>query len=185
MNYRLRAVLLIMVQVLLVCAVAGKYLYERATQPRVWTRVAQFDPNLPMRGRYLALTPEVDACSLPGARDRSISPVSHEGPNNRYEHFEWRVQTVAENGKLAVKDAGNVVPRAETQMVVLMQHTSCERARLMPGILFFVPDTAHSPFPQKPGEELWAEVTVPPEGPPRAIQLAISDHGKWKVLKFE
>ena len=47
--------ILFFVQLVLVLSVAGKYLYERQTRPRVWTRATQFDPNLPLRGRYLAL----------------------------------------------------------------------------------------------------------------------------------
>ena len=43
-------------------------------------------------------------------------------------------------------------------------------------------DRAKSPFPLKANEELWAEVTVPPSGPPRPIQLAISNAAGFKPL---
>ena len=45
---------------LLVLSLSGKLLYDRATCPRVWVKTARWDPNLPIRGRYLALrlTPE-------------------------------------------------------------------------------------------------------------------------------
>ena len=51
-------------QCLLVLSLTGKLLYDRATCPRVWVKTARWDPNLPIRGRYLALrlVPE------PGAR---------------------------------------------------------------------------------------------------------------------
>ena len=42
-------------QCLLALSVSGKLLYDRATCPRVWVKTAQWDPNLPIRGRYLAL----------------------------------------------------------------------------------------------------------------------------------
>jgi hypothetical protein len=47
-------------QCLLALSLSGKLLYDRATCPRVWVKTAQWDPNLPIRGRYLALrlTPE-------------------------------------------------------------------------------------------------------------------------------
>ena len=50
-------------QCLLALSLSGKLLYDRATCPRVWVKTAQWDPNLPIRGRYLALrlTPETDA----------------------------------------------------------------------------------------------------------------------------
>jgi hypothetical protein len=50
-------------QCLLALSLSGKLLYDRATCPRVWVKTAQWDPNLPIRGRYLALrlVPERDA----------------------------------------------------------------------------------------------------------------------------
>ena len=42
-------------QCLLALSLSGKLLYDRATCPRVWVKTAQWDPNLPIRGRYLAL----------------------------------------------------------------------------------------------------------------------------------
>ena len=41
-----RAIAVLLVQAALVLSVAGKYLYERKTSPRVWVRTAQYDPNL-------------------------------------------------------------------------------------------------------------------------------------------
>jgi hypothetical protein len=37
----------------------------------------------------------------------------------------------------------------------------------------------------KAGQELWIEVTVPPKGPPRPMQLAVKEGGVWKVLAME
>ena len=50
-------------QCLLVLSLTGKLLYDRSTCPRVWVKTAQWDPNLPIRGRYLALrlAPEPNA----------------------------------------------------------------------------------------------------------------------------
>jgi hypothetical protein len=42
-------------QCLLVLSLTGKLLYDRSTCPRVWVKTARWDPNLPIRGRYLAL----------------------------------------------------------------------------------------------------------------------------------
>jgi hypothetical protein len=183
MSYRSRTVLLIVIQCLLVSSIAGKYLYERATRPRVWARVAQFDPNLPMRGRYLALSPLVDVCSLP--RDKDSQPAWMAYSKAKEKQWYWHVRASARDGKLVVQDARNVLPRSETQTVWLKGDQPCERVQLTPNMDFFIPDTAKSPFPLKTGSELWVEVTVPPEGPPRPIQLAISDNGQWKPLKFD
>ena len=37
----------------------------------------------------------------------------------------------------------------------------------------------------KRGGELWIEVTVPPDGPPRPIQVALKQDGVWKPLAFQ
>jgi hypothetical protein len=49
----------------------------------------------------------------------------------------------------------------------------------------FIADTAQSPLPLKPNQELWIEVTVPPKGPPRPLQLALKDNGVWKPLDLK
>ena len=58
----------------LVLSLTGKLLYDRATCPRVWVKTAPYDPNLPIRGRYLsllALTPDAGA----GYFDRTTEPA--------------------------------------------------------------------------------------------------------------
>ena len=46
----------------IVPSVAAKYLYQRWRCPRVWTRAAAIDPELPLRDRYLSLQLTVDGC---------------------------------------------------------------------------------------------------------------------------
>ncbi len=183
MSYRTRTILLIAIQCVLVSTIAGKYLYERATRPRVWARVAQYDPNLPMRGRYLALSPLVNACSLP--RDKDSEPAWMAYSKAKENQWYWHVRATARDGKLVVEDARNVLPRSEPQTVWLKGAQPCDRVQLTPGMDFFLPDTAKSPIPLKTGAELGGDGPVPPAGPPRPIQLAISDNGQWKPLKFE
>src|ERR1700751_3552228 len=54
-----KGLLLAALHVLLVCTLGAKLLYDRATRPRVWVQVATYDPDLPVRGRYLAFNVEV------------------------------------------------------------------------------------------------------------------------------
>jgi hypothetical protein len=56
---------------------------------------------------------------------------------------------------------------------------------LSESVEYFIADTARSPFPLQPGQELWVEVTVPPMGPPRPIQLATSNNGVFTPLKLD
>ena len=175
MTRRSRGVVLLVVQVVLVLSIAGKYVYERKVCPRVWVRTAQIDPNLPFRGRYLALRLVVDACALPHVEGR-YSPI------DRVPVGEWRVKLEAKDGRLVVAAAGDDVRPELSQGLMQWANPSCDRAVLSDPADYFIGDRAKGPFPLKANEELWVEVTVPPSGPPRPIQLAISSDAGFKPL---
>ncbi len=180
------AILFIVIQVLLVSFIAGKFLYERKVCPRVWTRAAQVDPDSPLRGRYLVLPLRVDACGLPKEGDYSwAEPMPNgsplpESPEQRSRS--WNAKVTTRGGHLigipSPKQGGGEMVR-----IWLAKNTSCDRAILNPGTELYIPDTAQMPS-LKPGEELWVEVTVPPAGPPRAIQLAISGNGSFSPIRM-
>ena len=48
-----KGIALAVIQLLLVASLAAKLLYDRTTQPRGWAKVQTYDPDLPIRGRYL------------------------------------------------------------------------------------------------------------------------------------
>ncbi len=56
MNSLRKGIILGVLQCALVLSLTGKLLYDRATCPRVWVKTLRYDPNLPIRGRYLSLT---------------------------------------------------------------------------------------------------------------------------------
>ena len=179
MTRRSRGVVLLVVQLVLVLSIAGKYVYERKVCPRVWVRTAQIDPDLPFRGRYLALRLAVDACGLP--HDEAAS-LARRGLSPIYANeWRWRVKPEAREGKLIAVLAGDDV-RPESTEVLTQTGERCDRAALMEFADFFIGDHAKGPFPLKANEELWVEVTVPPSGPPRPIQLAISSDAGFKPL---
>jgi hypothetical protein len=131
-----------------------------------------------MRGRYL------DACSLPRDNDSAIKSNDDKG-REIISSWQWRVRTVARDGKLVAKDARKMLPRSDTQKVWLPADQPCDRVPLTPPVDFFIADTAQTPFLWQPGQELWMEVTVPAAGPPRPIQLAISKNGDWEPLHLD
>jgi hypothetical protein len=63
----------------------------------------------------------------------------------------------------------------------------CDNMQLQNSVDFYVPE--HAVIPPHAlhtgARELWVEVTVPPNGPPRPIQLAAKDKGVWKPIAFE
>ena len=69
--------------------------------------------------------------------------------------------------------------------MIAVSRASCDRMRLSDPVNFYLAEHATSPLPVRPGQELWVEVTVPPKGPPRPIQLALKDNGAWKPLAFQ
>ena len=174
----LRAGLIVLfVQLLLVLSVAGKYLYERHTRPRVWTRATQYDPNLPLRGRYLAMQLLLDACDLRRDEAHTISR-----PYNKSQSFwQWNVSLTAAHGKLLPI----VKPSHRDATLTLSPGRPCDRATLSSEELLFIPDRAALPFPLKPGQDLWVEVTVPASGPPRPIQIALSSADGFHPIRFD
>jgi hypothetical protein len=183
---------LLILQLALVSTIAAKYLYQRWTCPRVWTRAAAFDPQSPMRGRYLALQLIVDGCqsTLPSAKNatfpRDVTGAVKPGPYVlRPNDVEFRANLKAGNNALvAVRIEGTEDSNAG-EVVVGVAGSPCNQMQLESSTDFFISDTAQSPLPLKPGQELWIEVTVPPQGPPRPIQLAVKDNGMWKPLKLQ
>jgi len=49
----------------------------------------------------------------------------------------------------------------------------------------FLSEYGEGPFPLPKARVLRVEVTVPPSGPPRPIQLAVSSEAGWQALKFD
>ena len=178
MTQRNRSLVLLAIQVVLVLSIAGKYVYERKVCPRVWVPTAQIDPNMPLRGRYMALQLAMDACGLP-----HDGQYLSKGYGTVPGFWEWQVKVVLKDGKLVPVQVKAAEVRPE-QWDRLTQRSGrpCDRATLSQTVDYFIDDRAKTPFPLKPGEELWAEVTVPPSGPPRPIQLAVSSEAGFKVL---
>jgi hypothetical protein len=175
MTHRSRGMVLLVVQLVLVLSIAAKYVYERKVCPRVWVRTAPFDPNLALRGRYVGLGLAVDGCALSHNAGDLLGPRSSG-------IWKWRVKVETKEGKLVVAPASEDARPESTQDLMQSASGFCDRAVLSPSADYFIGDKAKSPFPLKPNEELWAEVTVPPSGPPRPIQLAISSEAGFKPL---
>jgi len=187
------SIVLLAVQLALVSSIAAKYLYQRHASPRVWTRAAAVDPSLPMRGRYLSLQLMVDGCSstLPSAKLADF-PRNTDGTvrfgslfsirGERTFAFPARLRVV--NGKLlAIQPDGEENTRGAQTVVASPAH-SCSEMSLRNPVNFYIAEHAASPLPLAPGQELWIEVTIPRNGPPRPLQLALTSNGVWTPLKL-
>jgi hypothetical protein len=179
-----RAMLLLAVQAVLVLSIAGKYLYERMTCPRVWVRAAQYGANASLRGRYLGMQLVVDGCGLPRDAAHHIKPEIR-SVSTFAVSWRWTVRLEAQGGKLVPVLASDTDRPEITAAVSIWGGRPCDRATLAQGVGYFISDTAKNPFPPKQGEELWVEVTVPPMGSPRPIQLAVSKDGVFTPLVLQ
>jgi hypothetical protein len=187
------SVALLVIQLTLVSSIAAKYFYQRWRCPRVWTRAAAYDPEMVLRGRYLSLQLTVDGCqsTLPSASQakfpRDINGAAIEG---RYAiqgrgSVQFPAELKVEDGKLLAVRISDEDESAKGQTVSAQPGSPCEAMKLVDPVDFFIAEHAASPLPMKAGQELWIEVTVPPKGAPRPIQLAVKQDGVWKPLAFE
>ncbi len=145
------------VQVLLVAGIGAKFLYDRASYPRLWVETAPYDPVMPIRGRYvnIALLVAVERAPPEIEADRA--------PNMFLARLEARGDRL-----LAVQDDGNGRH--------WVRSTRCGDRncwQLAEPLAYFIPE--HAIDPSNPGgsAKLWAEVTLPPAGAPRPIRLEV------------
>ena len=181
------------IQLALVSSIAAKYLYQRWTCPRVWTRTVANDPEMVMRGRYLSVQLTVNGCesTLPSAEEAAM-PRNLDGVQTGKKFTIRAAQPVRFPAQLKVEGNKLVairIPEADSgsggQMVAAWPGSSCEDLRLDEPVDFYLAEHAVNPTPVRAGQELWIEVTVPPKGPPRPIQLALKVGGAWKPLTFQ
>jgi hypothetical protein len=160
------------IHVLLVCSLGAKLLIDRHRYPRVWVKTASYDPNLPIRGRYVSLQLEVEL------DPRFKFPDASSNSNYGWENVGGPARLEVHGAKLvAVADEG-----PGTQQI-WRDPRNLNRVLWPQPVLFFIPEHATDPSRRPRGEELWAEVTIPKKGPPRPIQLAVKDaQGGWHPL---
>lgn len=187
------SVALLVVQLGLVSSIAAKYLYQREHCPRVWTRAAAYDPELMMRGRYLRLQLTVDGCrsTLPSALHATF-PRNADGTTkptgytvNRQGAVQFRAKLKVEDNKLVAIRIPEADQKSKGVNVWAHPGDSCDDLLLQEPVDFYITEHAADPTPLKPGQELWMEVTVPPKGPPRPLQLALKQDGVWKPLAIQ
>ena len=185
------SVAVLLIQLAIVSTIAAKYVYQRWTCPRVWTRTAAYDPQLVMRGRYLGLQLLVDGCesTLPSARS-ALFPRNVDGtvrsPGFRVESaMTFPARLAVRNNKLIavhLRDAED--PRHALNLVSALAGSACADMRLVDPVNFYIPEHATVPPTLTGPNELWIEVTIPPNGPPRPIQLALKHENAWLPLAY-
>ena len=177
-----KGIVVALVQVLIVCSLGAKLLYDRHTRPQVWFKTARYDPNLPIRGRYLGLQLELN------------DPRSVEEVQNKFGRTPDQVWMAYG------QECGSIVAR-EGKPVVVFDNSpawdcdnlgfsrwrttdSVAHLRLDQPVLFFIPDTAKDPRGAQAGDEVWVLATIPRKGPPRPIALGIKRAGANEIQRL-
>jgi hypothetical protein len=155
MNALVKGLIVGMAQLVLVAGVGGKFFYDRAHYPRVWAETAPYDPDLPIRGRYVNIALLVETARAPLPKEEEITQV-----------FMGRLEVA--NGRLyAVEDENG------RHWIASRRCGEAQCWQLMDSLAFFIPESVEDPSRRPAGESLWVEVTVPPTGAPRPIRLGV------------
>ena len=164
MSPRTRKGLIVAVlHVALVASLGAKMLADRALRPRGWVHAVPFDPDTPLRGRYVRMSIEAPA-------DASVQSV-YEG------YFKPTVREGALVFAPASEEGGRYSSmRVQDGRFVVRPHDS---------LAFFIPEHIPDPSIRPEGEELWVEVTLPRRGAPRPIRLAVKKNGTLTPLDID
>jgi hypothetical protein len=187
-----KAITVALIQATLVGSLGAKLLYDRSTCPHAWFKAERYDPNLPIRGRYLNLQLEVKDPLAPEEAERdfrsprrakegsSAAPV-YPGPSL----LGWECGSIdVSSGKpTAVFDQSSPSPPDGCDNLSFARRRIGDNTVLTLGkpVLFFIPDTAQDPTGLVSGEELWVLATVPRRGPPRPIALGLTRVGEIAI----
>lgn len=171
----MRGLLLAAIHVAMVLSLGGKLLWDRSTYPRAWMLTEPVDPSTPLRGRYVSLQVRVknDGLALHQAYVSTTGP-QYTSPQP--------VRLAVINGEAVAQPAPsgadgltiNATPLSHPDTVVIGEP-----------LAFFIPEHVADPSFRKPGEQLWVEATIPPQGPPRPIRLGVKKEGQITPLPLD
>ena len=162
MNQLQKGFLFAVLQVLLVSSLGAKLLWDRANSPRGWALTQGFDPDLPIRGRYVSISLVVNADKV---FPNLLKPLDT-SPRNVY--VSSNVFLTVENGRVVANPADRYTGLSVGSPQL---HDGEVLATLSPPVVYFLPEHAADPLRGHPRGTLFLEVTIPGKGPPRPIRF--------------
>ena len=157
-----KGIIIALIHLCIVSSLGAKLLYDRTVRPRVWALAAPFDPNLPIRGRYVSLQLVVEP--------RGIQKTA---PGPGWVPPQSAVLTVENSRLVAVAAPKKAEYDPEGTHVRFVHRQDRDLTVLEQPVAFFIPEHVPDPSRRQAGEELWVEVTIPRKGPPRPIRLGV------------
>jgi hypothetical protein len=182
------SIALMLVQLVIVASVAAQYLYQLTVSPRVWVRAVALENQAAVSGRYVRLQLTVDGCqsTLPSAKaaefPRDFAGSATQGKFGLRAGSMFRADLkVQEKRLVAINVVGDETGR-KGQQVMADPGSPCDQMQLWLPVEIYAGSQADELSHLNAGQELWVEVTVPKEGPPRPLQLAIKENGSWRPI---
>ena len=172
MNQLQKGLAFAIVQVLFVSSLGAKLLWDRSRLPRGWAATQGYDPDMPIRGRYVSLALVVNA-------DRIFSEHATLPKTPAVAYGAANVYLTVENGQVVANLADHftglivTAPRPQGNEIV---------ATLTPPVVYFLPEHAVDPTRARQSGRLYLEVTVPRNGPPRPIRFGVQVGSETKPI---
>jgi len=184
-----KGVLVALIQILVVSSLGAKLLYDRRTCPQAWFKAERFDPNLPIRGRYVSLALEVnDSRPDAGLETKPANEIQAIEGKHPLNGNVGSNEFVPECGFIAIREGSPVAefdqsPQWDCDNLRFMRRKTADGVllRLAEPSLFFIPDTAKDPTILPRGDELWVLATLPRKGPPRPVMLGVKKAGEKDI----
>jgi hypothetical protein len=172
-----------LVQITIVSSLGAKLLYDRRTCPQAWFESLRYDPNLPIRGRYVSLQITMDDPRSNQEIFKQALSQSQAGVLNGYQ--QWCGSIVMRKGSPAVEFDNSPTWDCANLTFGIWPATGAAQLRLSQPVLFFIPDTAKDPTALSRGDELWVLATIPRKGPPRPIALGVKKAGETEIRRLD
>lgn len=171
-----------LIQVLLVSSLGAKLLCDRRTCPQAWFQAERYDPNFPIRGRYVSMQVTV---SDPRSQEELCKQWMGQTPTGSLNGFEqWCGSIVLRSGTPTAELDNSPAWDCANLSFAYWPGNVPSRLRLNQPILFFIPDTAKDPTALPRGDELWVLATIPRKGPPRPIELGLKKASETEIRRL-
>src|SRR5712671_4716275 len=105
------AIAVTLIQILIVSSLGAKLLYDRRTRPRAWFKTERYDPDLPIRGRYLGLQIEV---TDPRSPEELASKFANELAIQENQNGQYRARQFFAFGQ----ECGSIAFRGDTPIAI-------------------------------------------------------------------
>jgi hypothetical protein len=170
-------------QVAMVGGMAVKYAMDRSSLPRVWVQTAPYDPNEPIRGRYVSL--RLAVVPGPGIDVEIPKPATEPNGPTWFAGLSKPVQLEVRDNQLVALPGPAGASNWAQNWVQAISRNGRVVVSLVEPVAYFIPDRIPDPSIRPAGEELWVEVSVPPHGPPRPIRLGVKKDGVLTPLEIK